>query len=55
MLAHTNKRSWEAEQMMQWLQSKEWGLMVLDGKYDFSLYYFITDVLLWDFDCYYNN
>lgn len=30
MLAHTNKRSWEAEQMMQWLQSKEWGLMVLD-------------------------
>ncbi|GAB1608759.1 general transcription and DNA repair factor IIH helicase subunit XPB-like [Argonauta hians] len=30
MLAHTNKRSWEAEQMMQWMQSKEWGLMVLD-------------------------
>ena len=31
MLAHTTKRSWEAEKVMEWMQSQEWGLMVLDG------------------------
>ncbi|KAK3108424.1 hypothetical protein FSP39_007756, partial [Pinctada imbricata] len=30
MLAHTTKRSWEAEKVMEWMQSQEWGLMVLD-------------------------
>ncbi|XP_060581093.1 general transcription and DNA repair factor IIH helicase subunit XPB-like [Ruditapes philippinarum] len=30
MLAHTMKRSWEAEKVMEWMQSQEWGLMVLD-------------------------
>lgn len=33
MLTHTQKRSWEAEQTMKWLQTQEWGIMVLDGKY----------------------
>jgi len=32
MITHTQKRSWEAEQTMQWLQKQEWGIMVLDGK-----------------------
>ncbi|XP_005098095.1 general transcription and DNA repair factor IIH helicase subunit XPB [Aplysia californica] len=30
MLAHSTKRSWEADKMMKWLQNQEWGLMVLD-------------------------
>ncbi|KAK7498462.1 hypothetical protein BaRGS_00010416 [Batillaria attramentaria] len=30
MLAHTTKRSYEAEKMMEWMQNQEWGLMVLD-------------------------
>ncbi|XP_013418699.1 general transcription and DNA repair factor IIH helicase subunit XPB-like [Lingula anatina] len=30
MLAHSTKRSWEAEKMMEWLQKQEWGMMVLD-------------------------
>ncbi|ESO86104.1 hypothetical protein LOTGIDRAFT_207144 [Lottia gigantea] len=30
MLAHSTKRSWEAEKMMEWLQSQEWGIMLLD-------------------------
>ncbi|KAH0947257.1 hypothetical protein HN011_010519 [Eciton burchellii] len=30
MITHTQKRSWEAEQTMQWLQKQEWGIMVLD-------------------------
>lgn len=30
MLAHTTKRSWEAEKVMEWMQSQEWGIMVLD-------------------------
>lgn len=32
MITHTQKRSWEAEQTMKWLQEQEWGIMVLDGK-----------------------
>lgn len=32
MITHTQKRSWEAEQTMRWLQEQEWGIMVLDGK-----------------------
>ncbi|XP_064647287.1 general transcription and DNA repair factor IIH helicase subunit XPB-like [Lineus longissimus] len=30
MIAHSTKRSWEAEQVMQWMQTQEWGLIVLD-------------------------
>ena len=30
MLMHSDRRSFEAERMMQWLQSLEWGLMLLD-------------------------
>lgn len=36
MLAHSTKRSFEAEKMMEWMQNQEWGLMVLDGEIDFS-------------------
>lgn len=32
MITHTQKRSWEAEQTMNWLKDQEWGIMVLDGK-----------------------
>ncbi|XP_033219285.1 general transcription and DNA repair factor IIH helicase subunit XPB isoform X2 [Belonocnema kinseyi] len=30
MITHTQKRSWEADQTMKWLQEQEWGIMVLD-------------------------
>ncbi|CAL1530963.1 unnamed protein product [Lymnaea stagnalis] len=30
MLAHSTKRSYEAENVMKWLKTQEWGLMVLD-------------------------
>ena len=30
MIAHTQRRSWEAEQLMKWLSSQEWGIMLLD-------------------------
>ena len=30
MLAHTTKRSWEAERVMEWMRSQEWGLIILD-------------------------
>uniref|UniRef100_A0A1A9WU53 General transcription and DNA repair factor IIH helicase/translocase subunit XPB n=1 Tax=Glossina brevipalpis TaxID=37001 RepID=A0A1A9WU53_9MUSC len=30
MITHTQKRSYEAEQTMRWLQEQEWGIMVLD-------------------------
>lgn len=30
MITHAQKRSWEAEQTMRWLQEQEWGIMVLD-------------------------
>ncbi|KAG8199399.1 hypothetical protein JTE90_000267 [Oedothorax gibbosus] len=30
MITHTQKRSWEAEQVMNWLKDQEWGLMLLD-------------------------
>jgi len=32
MITHTQKRSWEAEQTMNWLKEQEWGIMVLDGE-----------------------
>ncbi|KAJ8314390.1 hypothetical protein KUTeg_008951 [Tegillarca granosa] len=32
MLAHTTKRSWEAERVMEWMKSQEWGIMVLDDR-----------------------
>jgi len=30
MISHTQKRSYEAEQMMNWLKEQEWGLILLD-------------------------
>lgn len=30
MITHTQKRSWEAEQTMRWLQEQEWGIVVMD-------------------------
>ena len=30
MITHTQKRSWDAEQCMKWIQEQEWGIMVLD-------------------------
>lgn len=42
MITHTQKRSWEAEQTMRWLQEQEWGIMVLDGK--FSLFVFLIGI-----------
>ncbi|KAG7296138.1 hypothetical protein JYU34_021236 [Plutella xylostella] len=30
MITHGQRRSWEAEQTMKWLQQQEWGLLVLD-------------------------
>merc|ERR1719229_2240121 len=30
MITYTQKRSWEAEQTMKWIQEQEWGIMVLD-------------------------
>ncbi|KOB75337.1 TFIIH basal transcription factor complex helicase XPB subunit [Operophtera brumata] len=30
MITHGQRRSWEAEQTMKWLQAQEWGLVVLD-------------------------
>ncbi|EDV26690.1 uncharacterized protein TRIADDRAFT_22911, partial [Trichoplax adhaerens] len=30
MVAHTTKRSWESERVMEYLQGQEWGLMILD-------------------------
>ncbi|KMQ94269.1 dna excision repair protein haywire [Lasius niger] len=30
MITHTQKRSWDAENTMRWLQEQEWGIMVLD-------------------------
>merc|ERR1712045_232958 len=30
MITHTQKRSWEAEETMKWIQEQDWGIMVLD-------------------------
>ena len=30
MITHTQKRSWEADQVMRWLTEQEWGIMLLD-------------------------
>lgn len=30
MITHSQRRSWEAEQTMKWIQEQEWGIMVLD-------------------------
>lgn len=30
MISHTTKRSYEAEKVMEWMNSQEWGLMILD-------------------------
>lgn len=30
MISHTQKRSWDAEQVMRWVQDQEWGLILLD-------------------------
>ncbi|KOX74919.1 DNA excision repair protein haywire [Melipona quadrifasciata] len=39
MITHTQKRSWEAEQTMRWLQEQEWGIMVLDGNILFQFFF----------------
>lgn len=44
MITHTQKRSWEAEQTMRWLQEQEWGIMVLDGKF-FLLFELLSEVI----------
>ena len=38
MIAHSTKRSWEAQQVMDWLESQEWGLMLLDGMFYLFLF-----------------
>ncbi|XP_059072229.1 uncharacterized protein LOC131873227 [Cryptomeria japonica] len=30
MISHTQKRSWEADQVMKWVMDQEWGLILLD-------------------------
>lgn len=30
MISHNQKRSWEADQVMRWVQDQEWGLLLLD-------------------------
>nr|CAG4651610.1 EOG090X01LU [Triops cancriformis] len=30
MITHQQKRSWEAEQTMKWIQEQEWGILVMD-------------------------
>lgn len=30
MISHTQKRSWDADQVMRWVQDQEWGLILLD-------------------------
>eukprot|EP00117_Sycon_ciliatum_P039747 scpid29506/ scgid29325/ TFIIH basal transcription factor complex helicase XPB subunit; Basic transcription factor 2 89 kDa subunit; DNA excision repair protein ERCC-3; DNA repair protein complementing XP-B cells; TFIIH 89 kDa subunit; Xeroderma pigmentosum group B-complementing protein len=30
MVSHSQKRSWESEKVMEFLQSREWGIMILD-------------------------
>ncbi|CAL8351049.1 unnamed protein product [Merluccius merluccius] len=30
MLGHSTKRSWEADRVMEWMRSQEWGLIILD-------------------------
>ncbi|CAH8429246.1 unnamed protein product [Dicrocoelium dendriticum] len=30
MIAHSTKRSYEADRMMEWIRGQEWGLMILD-------------------------
>ena len=32
MVSYTQKRAYESEKVMEFLQSREWGLMVLDGE-----------------------
>lgn len=52
MITHTQKRSWEAEQTMRWLQEQEWGIMVLDGKFHTIrtyLYLFLYKFLIHNF------
>lgn len=48
MITHQQKRSWEAERVMEWLKEQEWGIMVLDGTYYFLfIVYFLQ--LKWHF------
>ena len=32
MVSYTQKRAYESEKVMEFLQSREWGLMILDGE-----------------------
>lgn len=49
MITHTQKRSWEAEQTMKWLQTQEWGIMVLDGMTLMSDDYFENLKILYEY------
>merc|ERR1719234_35807 len=37
MITHTQRRSWEAEQTMKWIQEQEWGIMELGGRADYEV------------------
>lgn len=32
MVAYTGKRTYQADEAMRYLESQEWGLLLLDGK-----------------------
>lgn len=36
MVAYTGKRTYAAEEAMKYIESREWGLVLLDGIYLFS-------------------
>lgn len=51
MITHMQKRSWEAEQTMKWLQEQEWGIMVLDGEFlgsDFQFSHILIEASILD-------
>lgn len=31
MVSYTQKRAWDSQMMMNFLQEREWGIMILDG------------------------
>uniref|UniRef100_A0A8K9XPS7 General transcription and DNA repair factor IIH helicase/translocase subunit XPB n=1 Tax=Oncorhynchus mykiss TaxID=8022 RepID=A0A8K9XPS7_ONCMY len=45
MLGHTTKRSWEAERVMEWMRSQEWGLIILDEVHTIPENLFLTSVM----------
>lgn len=47
MIAHSAKRSYEADRMMSWIRSQEWGLMILDEVRFFQIYNQITIIYIY--------